>query len=106
MATNRNHAYRVGNKLLTGMTAAEVKKLDKILNPVQTEQKSSITLREYIDRFNPNVRRWVSKAGNPMVEIEILHDKISGHLCYNPTIIQQEAHLDSVTVYLEESANS
>lgn len=101
---NRNKSYRVGDIILTNMTAAEVKKLDKIMNPVVSESKPTITLREYIARFNPAVRRWISKAGNPMVEIEILHDRIDGHLCFNPSIIQQEAHLDTVTVYLKEGA--
>lgn len=104
MNINKNNAYRVGNTVFTGMSSAQVDKLDRIMNPRQTEYKPSITLKEYIDRFNPSVRRWTSKSGNAMVEIEILSDKISGHLCCNPTIIQQEAHLESVTVYLKETA--
>ena len=101
--TLRNKFYVVGNMLITNMTAAEVKKLDKIMNPPERGNKPIITLREYIDRFNPSVRRWISKAGNAMCEIEVLHDKIGGHLCYEETIVQQEAHLDSVTVYLKEA---
>lgn len=102
---SRNKSYRVGNTLFTNMTTAEVKKLDKIMNPPASDHKPAITLQEYIDRFSPSVRRWISKSGNAMCEIEILHDKIDGHLCSNESIIQQEAHLKSVTVYLKEVKN-
>lgn len=102
MNNNRNKSYRVGNTLLTGMTAAEVEKLHRIMNPAPSKLPPiiEITLREYIERFNPSVRRWISKAGNPMVEVEVLHDKVYGNLYF----IQQERHLDRVTVCLKEGA--
>lgn len=98
---NRNKSYLVGNMLLGNMTASEVKKLDRIMNPHESEKRVSITLRDYIERFNPVVRRWTSKSGNAMVDVEILSDKIETHMS---KISQQEDHLDTVRVYLKNDS--
>jgi hypothetical protein len=82
MKNNRSQFYRVGNMVLTNMTAREVQKLDRIMNPVvNTETSSSITLAEYIEKYNPAVRRWVSKKGTEMVAAAVLHDVIDEPFC-------------------------
>ena len=77
MNNNRKHSMVIGNKVFTGMTAREVDKLKKIMQPHTSESNShTISLEDYIKTFNPSVRRWVSKKGTQMITVEILHDII------------------------------
>ena len=70
----RKHSYRVGNMILNGLTASEVKKLHKIMNPVYVPTPHIITIDEYIEHFKPRMRFWTSKHGAPMIDVEIDHD--------------------------------
>lgn len=77
MKNIRTHSMIVGNKVLTNMTASEVKKLSAIMNSCDVDSAvNTIGIEEYICKYNPNVREWTSKKGTPMVTVEILHDVV------------------------------
>lgn len=77
MNNKRKHSLIIGNKVFTGMTAREVDKLKKIMQPHTGESNSrTISLEDYIKTFNPSVRRWISKKGTRMITVEILHNII------------------------------
>lgn len=76
MKNNRNHSMVVGNKVLTGMTAAEVKKLSAIMGASAHVDFvcNSISVEDYIAAYSPKTREWTSKSGTKMISVEILHD--------------------------------
>lgn len=78
MKNNRNHSMVVGNKVLTGMTASEVKKLSAIMNVSDSVDSAYnfISVDDYIAAYSPKTREWTSKAGTKMIAVEILHDII------------------------------
>lgn len=82
---NRNHAYRAGDILLTGMTKREADTLHQIMK--EREIPPSITLLEYIEKFNPRTRRWKSKNGNEMVAAEVLD--VVAYMSVGEEIVQQ-----------------
>ena len=96
--SKRNKAYRCGNMILTNMTSTEVKKLDKIMNPVLRPVRPSISLSEYIEKYNPNVKRWTSKNGTDMVAAEVLHNVLDESA---DTIEQPEHYADRKMLYLK-----
>lgn len=75
---SRNHALIVGDKVFTGMTANEVRKLSAIMAPGSDKDFESkfISVADYIERYHPAVREWTSKKGTEMVTVQILHEII------------------------------
>lgn len=74
----RKHIYIVNRTILTGLTAREVKRLDRVLCPPGLHCQT-ITPSAYIAQYSPQVTERTAKSGRKMYSLEVLHNVISDH---------------------------
>lgn len=72
----RKHGLIIGKKVFLNMTAAEVKKLSRIMSRDAREDDCNryISLTEYVEKYEPETVRWISAKGTEMIRVKILHD--------------------------------